>query len=167
MTQEKKYRVDGLSTTEDALTVLGVSEEAQGRSTHYYTRQPGNNVVKLVQHTRDVELHKLRESGGRFTLTDRISFATMAEGLRWLVELGFDSVAKIEMQHRDFSFRGGTVGLYDINGQLYSVILDLEDGLHDDAARELGLSGAEVIALPYNKYLEARGLLTYQSVNAI
>jgi hypothetical protein len=41
-----------------------------------------------------------------------------------------------------------------INDWLYSIILDYPDGQHESFERDFGLENAEVISLPYNKYLE-------------
>lgn len=55
----------------------------------------------------------------------------------------------------DYDYKGGIVGLYIINDDLFSIILDFPPGEHEVIASELGMEAAEVIDLPYNKYLES------------
>ena len=153
------YRVDGFAEITQKLAELGVQKERESSSTHYYTVQPNNDVVKLVRHSDDCEVHMLKEESGKFTLTDRIRLKNVSEGVKWLRDNGYDRVAVVTMKHTDYLYKDGIVGLYVINGVLYSMILDFVPGEHTAIAEELGIEGADLIKLPYNKYLEQRGEL--------
>jgi len=157
--QEKKYRVDDFAGIKDKLAALGAMEASEGSSTHYYTPQPSNDVVKIVAHAGRCEVHMLEEVDGKFALTQRISLKDLAGGLKWLRGNGYQQVAVVTMRHVDYKYRGGIVGLYTINDWLRSVILDFPAGEHDSVAKELGLERAEVIEVPYNRYLEKMGRL--------
>lgn len=165
--QEKKYRIDKLASLEDKLGTLGAKRVAESSSTHYYTPQLTNDVVKLVAHLNRWEVHMLKEADGKFTQTKQISLGSLKEGLRWLRDNGYQNAAVVTMRHGDYEYAGGTVGLYVINELLYSVILDFPTGQHDQVAKALGLEDAEVIEVPYNKYLEQMGRLELTSIEAL
>ena len=63
------------------------------------------------------------------------------------------------MAYTDYDYRDGVVGLYTINDFLYSVILDYPQGQHEMLAAKFGLQKAELIDVPYNKYLHRIGKL--------
>ena len=69
------------------------------------------------------------------------------------------------MQHTDYKYKDGLVGLYTINKDLISVILDFPEGQHNEVAKALGLENAELIEEPYNKYLEHQGKLSVVSLD--
>jgi hypothetical protein len=165
--QEKKYRVENFAAVEDRLAILNAEKVGESSSTHYYAPQPDNDVVKIVEHSDHCEIHKLSEANGKFTLTDRISLKDLNEGLGWLRDNDYDEAAVVSMSHTDFAYRGGIVGLYVINDFLRSVILDFPSGQHDAVAQELAIGGAEVIEVPYNKYLEQMGRLELMKVDEL
>ncbi len=152
--QEKKYRVESFEGIEKALTDLGARSGETSTSTHYYAQHAGPGVTKLVIHGDGAAVHVLDEANGKFTLRENIPVDSKAAGLKWLQDKGFDEVSEVDMTHTDYEYLGGLVGLYTINEWLRSVILDYSDGQHDAIANELGLGSAEVITLPYNKYIE-------------
>lgn len=165
--QENKYRVNDFDELESKLAALGAKQIAERSSTHYYTSQPSNDVVKLVAHSNRWEVHMLKEAEGTFTLTKKISLGSLREGLKWLQDNGYEKVAVVTMRHVDYEYGGGIVGLYVINELLHSVILDFPTGQHDEVAAALGLEDSEVIEVPYNKYLEKMGQLELTSVAAL
>jgi hypothetical protein len=165
--QEKKYRVENFAAIEGRLTTLNAEKISKSSSTHYYIPQPNNNVVKIVKDSDRCEVHKLSEAGGKFNLTQKIALKGMNEAMAWLRGNNYDEVAVVSMSHADFAHRGGIVGLYVINDFLYSIILDFPSSQHDDVAQELGMSGAEVIEVPYNKYLEQMGRLELTKIDEL
>lgn len=152
--QEKKYRVENFATVDGRLAVVNAEKVGESSSTHYYAPQLNNDVVKIVEHSDRCEIHKLSEANGKFTLAERIPLKDVNEGVEWLRDNNYDEVAVVRMSHTDFAYRGGIVGLYVINDFLYSVILDFPSGQHEGVAQDLEMSGAEIIEVPYNKYLE-------------
>lgn len=166
--QEQKYRVDNFDPIVQKLTSLGAQPGHESTSTHYYAVVPGNDVVKVVAHADQCEVHKLSETdGGKFVLTDRFPVADVKAGLKWLKDQGYTQVSTVAMRHTDYEYAGGLVGLYDINGELKSLILDYPAGEHDAMAQALGVVGAERIEVPYNIYLEQRGLLNSADIEAL
>jgi hypothetical protein len=164
---EKKYRIEGFDEIEARLTELGAPIVGQSSSTHYYAPLTSNDVVKLVEHDGSCELHRLKEDGGKFTMTERRTFGSRHEGLLWLQSQGYEQVAIISMQHTDYGYGDGVIGLYIINDVLKSVILDLPPGAHEEASQTLGLDEAEVIAVPYNRYLEQAGQLKLTHIKTL
>jgi hypothetical protein len=71
------------------------------------------------------------------------------------------------MKHTDYGYGEGVIGLYIINDVLNSVIIDLPAGAHEEASRTLGLQAAEVIAVPYNRYLEQAGQLKLTHIKTL
>ena len=116
-------------------------------------------MVKLVEYSDRTEIHKLESSNGKFTLTETIPVKNVKAGLNWLKAKGYDNVGLVTMDDTDYEYKGGIVGLYVINDFLYSVILDFPEGVHSLIEHELGLTSAEPINIPYNKYLEEAGRL--------
>ncbi|HSX27302.1 MAG TPA: hypothetical protein VLG25_00820 [Patescibacteria group bacterium] len=152
--QEKKYRVNSFGPIEKLLSELGAKKGNQTVTIHYYAQRPGNDVVKLVEYRDRCEIHMLKELNGKFSLTDRISAENTKAGLQWLRDKGYKKLTIVTMTNSDYRYKDGVVGLYIINDSLYSVILDFPQNQHEAIARELGLENAELISLPYNKYLE-------------
>lgn len=157
--QEKKYKVDSFSKIKKILEEKGVRANREVLSTHYYSQQESNDVVKLVKFSDKNEIHKLEESNGRFNLKENIPMESAEEGFEWLKNKGYKTVNVAKMANTDFEYKGGIVGLYLIDDFLHSVILDFPEGQAGAIEREFGLSNAEVINIPYNKYLEKIGKL--------
>ncbi|HSX31551.1 MAG TPA: hypothetical protein VLE99_06575 [Candidatus Saccharimonadales bacterium] len=157
--QEKKYRVDGFELIITRLMTLGIEPLEPSTSTHYYAQQLDSGVTKIVEHSAKTAIHVLDEVGGKFSLRENIAIQNLAAGKAWLKDHGFHKISIVTMDHTDYEYRTGLVGLYVINNWLHSVILDYPSGQHKTIEHELGLDKAEVISLPYNKYLESLGKL--------
>lgn len=153
--QEKKYLVVNFDAILAKLRELKSDEIGHSISTHYYTKRKDNNVLKLVEKAGKFEIHELTENDGNFTLNKNITVESKQAGLEWLKNQGFADITVIKMEHTDYEYRGGIIGLYTINDNLRSVILDFPVEMHQEVAEELGLASAEVIKIPYNKYLES------------
>jgi hypothetical protein len=157
--QEKKYLVNDFNTVTRLLKEAAAPVTLKTLTKHYYAHQRGNDVVKLVDYGDRIEVHMLKEEDGKFTLTDTIPVANLESGLRRLKDMGFTRYAVLTMEDEEYGYLNGTVAIYTVNGSLRSVILEFSAGAHDNVARALGLESAEVINVPYNKYLEQKGLL--------
>jgi hypothetical protein len=159
LSQEKKIRIHSFDAIMRRLIKLGAVRDLKSESTHYYAPRSDNNVTKLVAKASGFEIHELNETDGKFELTNLVRMETLDKGLSWLKAQGYDTVFVVHMQHIDYRYKDGLIGLYTINNDLLSVILDFPEGQHDEVSQELGLDKAERIELPYNKYLERQGLL--------
>ncbi len=157
--QEKKYLVDTLTEIQSALVSRHAQKEPEIVSTHYYAQHDGNDVVKLVSFRDKNEIHVLSESQGKYTLNARIPVSDIDAGLSWLKHKGYATVNIVTMSQTDYQYKNGIVGLYVIDGNLCSVILDFPAGKHEEIAAEFGLDPARTIAIPYNKLLESMGKL--------
>lgn len=157
--QEKKYRVDDFHAIEAKLHQVRAKKLNETVSTHYYTHQQTNDVVKLVQYADRNEIHILEESNGKFTLKENIPVESREAGLKWLRGQGYEVVDVVRMAYTDYQYRGGIVGLYVINDFLHSVILDFPEEQGQEIEQEFHLAQAELISIPYNKYLERIGKL--------
>jgi hypothetical protein len=151
--QEKKLRVDSFASVKSKLIDLHAKQIDTTTSTHFYTQQTGNNVVKLVVGSGKVEIHILKESNGQFSLQKTIPLDSKVAGLNWLKEKNYHSVGVVNMAHADYAYKGGVIGLYTIDDFLHSVILNFPPGQHEVIQQELGLESTEVISVPYDKYL--------------
>lgn len=159
MHQEKKYKTDSFEKILGTLNKVGAKKIKEVVNTHYYAIQEGNDVTKLVEFPDRFEIHILKESDGKYSLTENIPVETKEAGLKWLKDKGYKVVNIVKMAYTDYEYKDGIVGLYVIDDFLYSVILDFPPGQHEAIEREFGLSSAEVINLPYNKYLDKLGKL--------
>lgn len=157
--QEKKFLVDSFSSILLKLRELGCHPKPEKTSTHYYTHQARNDVVKLVADNRDYEVHVLKEANGKFTLTERIPLNSKEADFDWLKRKGYQAVDVVKMSYTDYIYQEGTIGLYTINNFLCSVILDFPEGEHEEIIELLELAAAEPLTVPYNKYLAALGKL--------
>jgi hypothetical protein len=155
--QEKKFLVASFDDIKKWLNQVGANRLETANSTHYYAQVDGNDVVKLVDHDGRCEIHSLKESDGKFTLTDRIPVSDVSAGLAWLRDKGYKSCTKVKIIHTDYEYSGGLVGLYIVNDFLYSVILDFPADKHAPMEKQFGLEHAEQITIPYNKILENMG----------
>lgn len=152
--QEKKYRVNSFDEIQKKLEEAGAKGGKEIITTHYYTHQDSNNVVKLVKYDGHNEIHILEESNGKYSLKERIAVEDTDAGFQWLKDKGYKVVDVVKMAYTDYEYRGGIIGLYTINDFLYSVILDFPEGQQRTMEKEFGLNNTEVIDIPYNKYLE-------------
>lgn len=157
--QEKKYRVESLAAVRKKLLEVGAKKEKEVVATHYYVKQEGSDVTKLVIYSDRSEIHVLEEVGGKFSLKEKIPLESKEAGLQWLKDKGHRTLAVVKMTQTDYEYKGGIVGLYTIDDWLHSVVLDFPEGQHEAIEKELGLHTAEVISAPYNKYLERVGRL--------
>jgi hypothetical protein len=157
--QKKKYRVNTFEYIAAQLRALGSQPYPTAMSTHYYAKRAGNGIVKLIElEDGSHEIHILKEKGGKYTLIENIPVKNKEEGLDWLDSKGYSKLQTITMSHTDYPYQDGIVGLYVINGVLYSVILTFPPGKHEAIERKFGLQDAEVIDISYNKYLEQHKL---------
>lgn len=157
--QEKKYKVESFEEILELLKTKGAKKEEEKISFHYYAELDTNDVIKLVSKKNKYEIHILKETNGKFDLTDNIPVANERKGFKWLNSKGYKKVGKVKMANTNYEYKTGEVGLYTINDWLYSVILDYPAGEHEKYEKEFGLESAERIKLPYNKYLEKIGKL--------
>jgi len=157
--QEKRYRVDSFVGIKKILDEAGAKKGKEIVTTHYYAQQDGNDVVKLVDYDNRNEIHILKESDGNFSLTEKIPVESVDVGLKWLEDKGYETVDVVKMIYTDYEYKGGLVGLYIIDDFLHSVILDFPPGQHKAIGKGFGLSNAEIISVPYNKYLKEIGRL--------
>lgn len=156
---EKKYRVYGFDQIEELLKRAGAKEVKRVNSTHYYGEHEGNDVEKFVVYPDRTEIHVLKESDGKFTLTESKQIAGKEDGLAWLKSRGYKKANIVDMNYGEYAYNNGTVGLYVIDDFLYSVVLSYPVGQHEQVEKDFGLETAEVIRLPYNKYLASLGRL--------
>jgi len=162
--QEKKYRVDSFEEILKLLDQKGATRGKQKSSTHYYAEVEGNDVVKLVSKLDKNEIHVLKETNGKFDLVENIPVENVETGMEWLKNKGYKRVGKVKMVHVDYEYKNGLIGLYTINDWLKSVILDYPAGEHEKMEKEFRLESAEIIKLPYNKYLEVAGKLQEKEI---
>lgn len=156
---EKKYRVNSFTKILKLLNEKGAKKGQEIVTTHYYTQQESNDVVKLVKFVDRNEIHILKEKQGRYSLKSNIPVLNTDAGLQWLKDKGYKTVNIVKMINTDYEYKNGIVGLYIIDDFLYSVILDFSEGQHEPIEKELGLNSPEVISIPYNKLLEKIGRL--------
>jgi hypothetical protein len=157
--QEKKYRVDSFDGTIRLISDNKAAFVKHVVSTHYYGDRVGNDVEKFVTYPDRTEIHILKEHDGTFELTHHEQIEGKAAGLRWLKSLGYTKAAIVDMDYTEYAYAGGTIGLYLIDNVLRSVILTYPVESHRSMEEKFGLSNADVIAVPYNKYLAKDGHL--------
>ena len=80
-------------------------------------------------------------------------------GMNWMKARGFTKFDIIKMELEEYSFKGGSIGLYKINKMLSAVILDFPTELHEQIEKQLSLEKSEVITVPFNVYLKRKGKL--------
>jgi|SRR3989344_3419807 len=153
---EKKYEVKDFVAIRQKLQTLGITWTHHARSEHYYAKHSGNDVVKLVHSKNKDEIHLLKESVGTFNLTKIIPVDNIESGLKWLKDKGYEDVQTIKMEHSDYPYKGGIIGLYLINDSLHAIILDFPPNQHEAIAKELDLVNVPVIDTPFNKHLNKR-----------
>ena len=163
--QEKKYRVNSFAKIQEILSEADVKKGKEVVTTHYYAPQENNDVVKLVKYSDRNEIHILEESQGSYALKENIPVENTAAGLQWLKDGGYKTVNIVKMVNTDYEYKNGVIGLYIINDFLHSVILDFPEGQHEAIEKEFGLATAEVISVPYNKFLEKIGKLRLMKLN--
>lgn len=156
---EKKYKVDSFDDIEAKLKGLGAKKVKATTSTHYYVQQESNDVIKLIHYSDRDEIHILKEASGTFSLVENIPVKELSEGFQWLRDKGYQSVDVVKMDYVDYEYNDGIVGLYVINDTLRSIILDFPKHEHSEIEKLFGLGNAEIIAVPYNKYLKSVGQL--------
>lgn len=155
---EKKYKVASFDSIKSKLDELGAKQIKDTSSTHYYAPQESNDVVKLVHYSDRNEIHILKETNGTFSLAENNPVTNLETGLQWLRDKGYKKVDVVKMDYTDYEYDSGVVGLYIINDDLHSVILDFPLNMHSAIEEVFELGNAEVITVPYNKYLEQAGL---------
>lgn len=155
--QEKKYLADSFTTIQKILKKKGAKMKQEIVSTHYYGQHEGNDVEKFVEYEDKYEVHALKEEGGRFTMTEHKLITDKEAGKAWLKGKGYTKASIVKMAYTECEYKNGTVGLYTINDFLRSVILYYPPDQHEEMEKEFGLDNAEVITVPYNKYMEQMG----------
>ncbi len=161
---EKKYRVSDFEGIQAKLKELGAQKVKNTSSTHYYAQQASNDVIKLVHYTDRDEIHVLKETDGTFSLAETITVKDIDNGFEWLKRKGYTTVDVVKMDYVDYGYDDGVVGLYTINNNLHSVILDFPKNKHTKIEEVFGLDEKEVIAIPYNKYLQQKGLSNTKNI---
>jgi hypothetical protein len=156
---EKKYLVKDFDDIQARLNAVDAKKVKSDSSLHYYAKQRGNDVVKLVKYQGKNEIHVLTETNGTFALKNNLPVKDTADGLKWLKDNGFTKIGLVKMDNTDYTFGAGIVGLYAINDFLHSVILDFPVDQHLKMQKVFGLDDAKMIEVPYNKYLEKIGRL--------
>lgn len=155
--QEKKYKVDSFK---NILQLLKKKKAVKGKeiiTIHYYGEHESNNVEKFVEYTDRYEIHILKESNGKFTLTEHSKITSKNAGITWLKKRGFKKASIVKMAYTEYIYGNGSVGLYVINDFLNSVILYYPNNELEKKEKEFRLTKAETINIPYNKYLEKIG----------
>lgn len=151
--QEKKYLVHSFDAILKILTEKGAKKIQEIVSTHFYGQHEGNDVEKFVEYTDRFEIHVLKEHDGLFTMTEHKSIANRAEGLTWLTSKGYKIANIVKMEYVEYAYQNGTVGLYTIDDFLLSVILYYPCDQLDNLEKEFSLQTADIMTVPYNKYL--------------
>lgn len=151
--------MESFTKIQKILNVKGAKRGHEVVTIHYYVQQEGNDVVKLVKYIDRNEIHLLKESQGSYYLKENIPVENIDAGLQWLKDKGYKVVNIVKMDNTDYEYKDGIVGLYIIDDFLYSVILDFREGQHEEMEREFELQTAEIIYVPYNKYVDQIGRL--------
>ncbi len=157
--QEKKYFVKSFDTIRNKLIQVGAKKIREVTSVHYYGVHEGNDVEKFVVYPDRCEIHKLLESHGKFTMKEHAVIVNKNAGIAWLKNRGYKIANIVRMDYTEYAYSDGTIGLYILDDDLYSVILYFSSDHHEKIEKEFGLQKAEVITLPYNKYLGMLGKL--------
>lgn len=157
--QEKKYLVGSFNPIQKLLEQKKTPMMQKVTSTHYYGEHKGNNVEKFVEYSDCFEAHILKESQGKYAMTEHTPIADKKAGMEWLKKRGFTTANIVKMDYTEYAYKNGTIGFYVINDFLNSVILNYPEGQHNQIEKEFGLQDAEVISVPYNKLLEQMGKL--------
>lgn len=157
--QEKKYRVDSFDEIFQLLKKKNAKKIKRIESIHYYGNFESNDVEKFIEYEDRSEVHILKESNGNFTLTKKFKIADKNVGILWLKNRGYKSAGIVKMNYTEYEYKNGTVGLYVLNDLLNSVILYFPSNKLEEMEKKFKLSNAEVIKVPYNKYLEKIGQL--------
>lgn len=164
---EKKYRVDSFDSVVAILSQMSAKQVKHVVSTHFYGSGEGNDVEKFVEYEDRIEIHILKQQRETFVLTESRRIANKDEGFAWLRKKGYSSVDIVTMDYSEYSYAHGTVGLYIIDGFLRSVILYCPTSKHKMMEEAFGLSTAEVITKPYNKYLKVLGKLRSEQLDMV
>lgn len=101
------------------------------------------------------EVHIFKEQNGTFSLTNTVKVKDKNDGILWLKKNGFQEIMHIKMEHDDYEYEDGIVGLYIINDRLRSVILDYKPKKLQKMNKLFNLDKAETISQPYNQYLKS------------
>lgn len=163
--QEKKYLVDSFSNIQKTLDRAEAKKGQEIVAIHYYGQHKGNDVEKFVEYTDRYEIHILKESDGRFTLTEHSPIPDKEAGIAWLKGRKYTTANIVKMAYTEYEHKNGTIGLYIIDDFLHSVILYYPPGAHEAIEKEFGLQTAKVITVPYNKLLEQLGRLRSMQLN--
>jgi len=155
--KEKKYLVTSFTDIMDLLKQSGAKIAREVTSTHYYGQQDGNDVEKFVVYADHAAIHILKESNGTYALTQNTPITGKEAGFAWLKERGYHTVNIVQMAYIEYAYKNGVIGLYTIDDFLRSVILYFPENDHPILEKEFGLDRAQVISLPYNKYLKTIG----------
>ncbi len=152
--QETKYLVDSFLPFIDFFAAHNINPQEPKTTHHYYGRQPGPGVTKLVDYGDHQEIHILSEKDGQFKLSSALPIASVELGLEWLRQHGFTSIDHIQMTATDYAYKQGRVRLYLLNNEVHSIILDYPVGQELEVAVELGLTEQQLLRVPYNVYLQ-------------
>jgi len=156
---EKKFRV---STFEPILAYIQqchIPSTLEVRTTHYYAQLPTEDTLKIINYGDRVEIHRLTTTHGLHSLDEVIPLQSVEDGLQWFHARGYDKLDVLAMHDREFEFKGGGFALYTINNTVCSIILGYPEEDLASMEQALGLQSAEVISVPYNKYLAQLGMV--------
>jgi hypothetical protein len=161
---EKKYHVKSFDDILAYLDKIDAKKIKEVISIHYYGQRNDNDVEKFVQYPDRFEVHVFKEIDGTFKEILNQKIPNKQSGYDWLKNKGYTQINVVKMDYTEYAYKNGTVGFYIINKTLLSVILYYPP---DDLAaieKAFDLQNAEVIAVPYNKYLKRLGQLQAETI---
>ena len=152
MKVEKKFKVATLDPYIQKLEGLGIKPFKDGVSIHYYARNTGSTIRKIVEDEDEVRITELEDHGGTFEFTKRERVESLEAGLAWMKKQGHNDMQQVKMASKQYEYQDGKIELISINdGQIYSVILNYEPPLHEKIAKEIDLVDAEKIEVPFSE----------------
>jgi hypothetical protein len=154
---EKKYRVDTFTPIRGTITRLGATPTVTLESSHYYAPLTTDDTIKMIDYGDKIEIHSLSTKNGLHSLNTVIPISTLEEGYAWFRKKGFKTLEVLNMHDEEYAYEDGGFALYTINHSVFSVILGYTAELLPMMEAEFELGNAEVIKVPYNKYMAAIG----------
>jgi hypothetical protein len=156
---EKKYRVASFDGMRAKIKELGAQPTLDIRSTHYYAHLDTDDTLKMINYPDRVELHRVSTKNGMHSIDEIITFDSIETGFAWFRDHGYDSLDVLKMHDEEYSYLDGGFALYTVQGDIFSVILGYEADKIADMEKLFGLTDAEEIHKPYNKYIAQLGKL--------
>lgn len=156
---EKKYRVNSFTPILDKIYELGAIPTIEVSSQHYYAPLDTDDTLKMIDYGDKIEIHNLSTKNGLHTLDEVIAIRSIKDGLKWFEAKGFKTLEVLDMNDKEFSYKDGGFALYTINNNIYSVIIAYPENKLSEIETILGLQAAEIITIPYNKYMRQKGMV--------